>query len=675
MRLTRQRKKIIRQGEGNLDHDCVFKHIDEENARKLRFKSPKSLISATIRPKRITLRQMFRVANSNRSPSFMDHQRDITPDMRHILIDWIVDVCFEFHLGPMSMFHSVEITDYVLEQRSRQISKGKLQLLGISAMILACTIVNYSGVVPSYADFSYISDNTYSVKEITEEVERIKCLWGSTDRLRLTLYDAMVKIFEDFPLWMNDSAAPPFSSFDSMSVIVEAQKNAELAIMNVDTYRYSHAHVAAACVVHARQQFDRTSWNDDLEACIGYSWSEILPVVQHIRRIRALNTSLVAVEIKYRDAYVHLCRFRRSQVLYVVPRPASDQSYDVVVDFRESDGNHQLLRANDKKASAYWLDLREIPFKIESLAVTPYNLPRIGDHVICYDRSDESLDPVNAIVRKVNKKPLSLDLEYASTVVRGVVEKDVELERVRYWNWIHPMNSGRSATNCVSLAARRTQIEEKINREREKILKTHWENIDVPNHLLCPITNSLMVEPALAVDGYTYERITIQRWMSRSLVSPMTGKEMKIKQLRPNFVIRNQTRRLEKKTKVITKKTNKKKKKKKKTAVSRKRMTLRKRKRSSASQDEDEERKTRKKLLLECFENDATKVPSEFLCPLTLRLLVNPVVADNGYSYEKSALLSLSKEEKVRCKNDNDLWPNILLLSQIRNYRSEVLSL
>jgi len=188
-------------------------------------------------------------------------------------------------------------------------------------MILSCNIVNRAGITPTYGDFSYISDNTYSAKEISDEVERVKDVIGSSFDHRLTLYDAIVKIFTDLPHWMSDVKTSLLDQ-DSLRVVVEAQKNAELAIMHVDTYRYPIARVAVACVVHARQQFNRTSWNEDLERCTGFTWSEVLPAVRHIRRIRGNRTNLVAVEIKYRDAYIHMCRYRRSQLLYVVPRPA-----------------------------------------------------------------------------------------------------------------------------------------------------------------------------------------------------------------------------------------------------------------------------------------------------------------------------------------------------------------
>ena len=123
-----------------------------------------------------------------------------------------------------------------------------------------------------------------------------------------------------------------------------------------------------------------------------------------------------------------MCRYRRSQLLYVVPRPAYHQICDVIVDYRESDGKHQLLRDDGNKASARWLDLREISFTIESVAVTPYYLPKPGDHVIVYDRVDDTVDALNAVVVGLEKckDTWTVDVEYASVVTRGIVEKGVE---------------------------------------------------------------------------------------------------------------------------------------------------------------------------------------------------------------------------------------------------------
>ena len=43
----------------------------------------------------------------------------------------------------------------------------------------------------------------------------------------------------------------------------------------------------------------------------------------------------------------------------------------------------------------------------------------------------------------------------------------------------------------------------------------------VSKHLICPITQELMVDPVLAEDGNTYERSAIKRWISTKSTSPL----------------------------------------------------------------------------------------------------------------------------------------------------------
>ncbi len=49
----------------------------------------------------------------------------------------------------------------------------------------------------------------------------------------------------------------------------------------------------------------------------------------------------------------------------------------------------------------------------------------------------------------------------------------------------------------------------------------------------------VMVEPVIAADGHTYERVAIQRWLRSSTVSPVTGDELPHTRLVPNVLVRS----------------------------------------------------------------------------------------------------------------------------------------
>jgi nucleoid-associated protein YgaU len=59
-----------------------------------------------------------------------------------------------------------------------------------------------------------------------------------------------------------------------------------------------------------------------------------------------------------------------------------------------------------------------------------------------------------------------------------------------------------------------------------------------PDHFICPITHNLMIDPVSAADGHTYERRAIEEWLVGHSTSPMTGAELKIKDLFSNHTVR-----------------------------------------------------------------------------------------------------------------------------------------
>ena len=91
-------------------------------------------------------------------------QKDITDQMRSILIDWIIDVHYKFGFTDETLYMSVLIIDRYISYKP--ISKMKFQLLGITALLLSCKHEEIS--LPKIEDFIYITDNTYTKKEVCD---------------------------------------------------------------------------------------------------------------------------------------------------------------------------------------------------------------------------------------------------------------------------------------------------------------------------------------------------------------------------------------------------------------------------------------------------------------------------------------------------------------------------
>ncbi|AEA38680.1 cyclin B (nucleomorph) [Cryptomonas paramecium] len=94
--------------------------------------------------------------------NYMLFQSNINPKMRTILIDWLMDVHYKFKLIPKTLFLTVNIIDRFLSLKN--ISKQKLQLVGVAAMLIAS---KYEEIyAPETRDFVYITDNAYTRDDI-----------------------------------------------------------------------------------------------------------------------------------------------------------------------------------------------------------------------------------------------------------------------------------------------------------------------------------------------------------------------------------------------------------------------------------------------------------------------------------------------------------------------------
>ena len=78
--------------------------------------------------------------------------------MRAILVDWLIEVHHKFKLLPETMFITVSIIDRFLEKQL--VSKLQLQLVGVTALMLAC---KYEEIYPpDVKDFVFITDGAYT---------------------------------------------------------------------------------------------------------------------------------------------------------------------------------------------------------------------------------------------------------------------------------------------------------------------------------------------------------------------------------------------------------------------------------------------------------------------------------------------------------------------------------
>ncbi|XP_007015340.2 PREDICTED: G2/mitotic-specific cyclin S13-7 [Theobroma cacao] len=197
---------------------------------------------------------------------YMDLQPDINAKMRSILVDWLIEVHRKFDLMPETLYLTMNIVDRILSMKVVQ--RKELQLVGISAMLIAC---KYEEIwAPEVNDFVFISDNAYAREQVLAMEKAIldKLEWYLTVP---TPYVFLVRYIK---------ASIP--SDDKMEDLVFFL--AELGLMQYPTVVLCcPSMLAAAAVYAARCTLDKSPlWSETLKHHTGYSedqlksWAKLL---------------------------------------------------------------------------------------------------------------------------------------------------------------------------------------------------------------------------------------------------------------------------------------------------------------------------------------------------------------------------------------------------------------
>ncbi|XP_044471238.1 cyclin-A2-2-like isoform X2 [Mangifera indica] len=218
-------------------------------------------------------------------------EQDITPNMRGILIDWLVEVSEEYKLVPDTLYLTVDLIDRFLSQN--YIQKQKLQLLGVTCMLIAS---KYEEIcAPRVEEFCFITDNTYTKREVLEMESRV---------LNFLHFQLSVPTTKTF-LRRYIQAAQASYKVSCLELEFLANYLAELTLVEYDFLKFLPSLVAASAVFLARWTLNQSEhpWNPTLEHYTRYKASELKCTVLALEDLQ-MNTngcSLNAIREKYRQ--------------------------------------------------------------------------------------------------------------------------------------------------------------------------------------------------------------------------------------------------------------------------------------------------------------------------------------------------------------------------------------
>ncbi|XP_067885547.1 G2/mitotic-specific cyclin-B1-like isoform X2 [Heterodontus francisci] len=197
-------------------------------------------------------------------PKYLDG-KEITGNMRAILIDWLVQVQRKFQLLQETLYMTVSIIDRFLQDNP--VTKSNLQLVGVTAMLVAS---KYEEMYPpEIGDFVYVTDNTYSTAAIREMERKI------LQKLNFSLGRPLPLHF----LRRSSKIAGVSSEHHTL-----AKYLMELTIVDYEMIHYLPSQIAAAAFCLAQKVLNVGEWTPLLQHYMTYKEDDLVPVMEHIAK-------------------------------------------------------------------------------------------------------------------------------------------------------------------------------------------------------------------------------------------------------------------------------------------------------------------------------------------------------------------------------------------------------
>ncbi|KAE8661552.1 Cyclin-A3-1 [Hibiscus syriacus] len=208
----------------------------------------------------------------------------ITVNMREILMGWLVEVTEEYKLVSDTLYLTVSYIDIFLSAHS--VSRNKLQLLGVSCMLIAC---KYEEITPpGIDDFCYITDNAYTKEEVIEMEKDI-----------LKLLDFKIGT----PTTRNFLRQECYPNYQELQLEFLSCYLAELSLLDYGCLRFLPSIVASAAIFLSRFiiQPNAHPWSKSLQCHSGYRPIDLKECVLsiHALHLNRKRSYLRAVTEKY----------------------------------------------------------------------------------------------------------------------------------------------------------------------------------------------------------------------------------------------------------------------------------------------------------------------------------------------------------------------------------------
>ena len=216
-----------------------------------------------------------------KSTCFEEHPF-ITPKMRSIVVDWLVDIHVKAKLHTETLFLSINLLDRYL-MASRKMRRDELQLCGIAALLVASKYEEL--FAPELKYLEHITDMTYTKDLILEfEVKMLK-------QLKFSVTIASIHAFLLRFLEIDQVA----SNVTNLLASYYTQR----ALQEFTLMIHPPSLIASAAIYLARTASNQEPWTLNLQDATGYSTATVKDRAMQLALLFQKPTKLNAVHSKF----------------------------------------------------------------------------------------------------------------------------------------------------------------------------------------------------------------------------------------------------------------------------------------------------------------------------------------------------------------------------------------
>nr|CBZ41227.1 Cyclin E delta protein [Oikopleura dioica] len=200
----------------------------------------------------------------------LSHHPEVTPRMRSVLIDWLMEVSEVYRLHRNTVYNAVTYVDRYLSRQTHPVRKNELQLIGVSALFFSAKLEEI--YPPKLVDFAYVTDSACTEVEIREmELIMLKKLqWELSTPTAVSWLNLYLPVAQ-LPMNQARFHLPQYPQ----ETFVQIVQLIDLCLLDIQSLKFLPSQLAAACLYHFSSQ-------DIALDCSGFKMEEIAGAIKWV---------------------------------------------------------------------------------------------------------------------------------------------------------------------------------------------------------------------------------------------------------------------------------------------------------------------------------------------------------------------------------------------------------